>query len=70
MSYTDLVCVGDRLIAKSRDDYSGEMTIVTGFLVVSRTHAKRHIDGKMFRLNRRGNNAALFVGNGKVIGRV
>ena len=69
MAYTDLVCVGDRLMAKTRDAYSG-MPVVTGYKVVSRTHAAEVATGKLVKLNRRGNQAALFVGNAKVIGRV
>lgn len=68
MAYTDLVCIGDRLIATSRDKDSGAPT-VSSYLVVSRTNAKQIATGKMFKLNRRGNDAALFVGTNKVVGR-
>lgn len=71
MAYTDLVCIGDRLVAakKSNDGYDFG-TVVSGYDVVSRTHARCKQTGKMFKLNRRGNDARLFIGNAKVIGRV
>lgn len=71
--YTDLVCIGDKLIAAWTNcphTYEQFGTTVSGYDVVSRTHARCKQTGKLFKLNYRGNNARLFIGNAKVIGRV
>jgi hypothetical protein len=70
MSYTDIVMVGDRLVAQYTDPYGGLAKVTSGFDVISNRVAKCKHTGKEFKLNRRGNQAALFVGNYKVIGRV
>lgn len=70
MSYTDLVCVGDRLVAQYKDTYSGFGTTISSFVVIDRDYAVCNKTGKKYKLNRRGNDARLFVGNAKVVGRV
>ena len=70
MAYTDLVCVGDRLVAEYTNPVTKFGKTISGFDVVSRTHARCKQSGKMFKLNRRGNDARLFIGNAKVLGRV
>jgi hypothetical protein len=69
--YTELVCIGDRLVA-ARTGFKGYDfgTRISGYDVVSNTHARCKQTGKMFKLNYRGNNARLFIGNAKVLGRV
>jgi hypothetical protein len=71
MSYTDLVSIGDRLVA-ARSGTKGYNfgTRISGYDVVSRTHACCKQTGKLFKLNRRGNDARLFIGHAKVLGRV
>ena len=68
-AYTDLVVAGDRLVVMARHEYSG-MPEISGFNVVSHDSAVSVQTGKTYRLNRRGNAGALFVGNFKVMGRI
>ena len=68
--YTELVCIGDRLVAEYTDSYTKFGKTISGFDVVSRSHARCKQTGKMFKLNYRGNNARLFIGNAKVLGRI
>jgi hypothetical protein len=70
MSYTDIVVAGDRLVAQYLDPVTKFGTVTSGFDVVSKDLARCKHTGKTYKLNRRGNNAALFVGNFKVVGRI
>lgn len=70
VSYCDPIVVGDRLVAQYTDSYSGFGKTVSGFDVVSLTHARCKQTGKLRKLNRRGYDARLFVGNAKVLGRI
>ena len=75
MSYTDLVSTGDRLQAIGRiyDKYEMGLSFserIATYVVKNRDEAVCVANGKTYKLNRRGNDAALFVGNSKVLGRV
>ena len=70
MAYTDLVCIGDRLVAEYTDPVTGFGKVISGFYVVSTDFAVCKQTGKRFKLNRRGNDGRLFIGNAKVLGRV
>jgi hypothetical protein len=71
--YTDIVCVGDRLVAawvNKPGTYSEFGTTISGYDVISRDWAVCRTTGRKYRLNRRGTRARLFVGNGRVMGRI
>ena len=74
-AYTDLIAAGDQLIAIATDDqYSKFGSVQNMFKVISRDYAVRvsagDKNGKRYKINRRGNDARVFVGNFKVIGRL
>jgi hypothetical protein len=70
MSYTDTILMNDKLLASTPEPYGKMAKIVRAYIVVDRNYAYCEVTKKRFKLNRRGNDARLFVGNFKVLGRI
>ena len=69
-SYTDLVAIGDQLIADTHSiTYSNYGIVPTTFVVISKDYAVQYGKTKRYKINRRGNDGRLFIGNFKVITR-